>query len=109
MDAKIKIEIFVSEDDIKENFGVEQDYTLDDEQFQENCDCIDMSPYDKDIAVIRCGNLKLELSTTCDRWNVYLVVHDGESTVEVINVTLDSKEWESITDIIDYLVNAAEI
>lgn len=108
MDAKIKVEIFVSEDEIKENFGVERDYTLDDEKFQEKCDCTDMSPYDKDIAVLQRGNLRLELSTTCDRWNVYFVVHDGDATVEFSNATLESKKWGSIADIIDYLVDAVD-
>ena len=108
MDAKLKIEFFVSEDEIKENFSISRDYTLDDEQFQEKCDCHDMSPYDIDIAVLTKGDLRIELSTTCDRWNVYFVVHDGDATVEFANATLESKQWQSIADVIDYLVDAID-
>lgn len=108
MDEKVKIEIFVSEDDIKDNFGVERDYTLDDEQFQEKCDRTDMSPYDKDIAVLQRGSLRLELSTTCNRWNVYFVVHDGDVTVEFSNATLESKNWKSIADVVNFLVGAVD-
>ena len=108
MDAKVKIELFVTEDEIKENFGISRDYTLDDEPFQEKCDCKDMSPYDINIATLQCGNLKLELLTTCDRWNVYFVVHDGDATVEFANATLESKNWGSIADIVAFLVDAVD-
>lgn len=109
MDAKVKIELYVTEPMIKANFGVQRDYELGDDDFQEKCDCTDMSPYDIDIATLQFDDTRLELSTTCDRWNVYFVLHQGDATTEVKNVSLDSKEWQSVADVIDFLVDAAEL
>lgn len=105
----LNIEVFVTDDDVRENFGIKRNDSVDEDTYQENCDCLDMSPYDKDIAVLQYGELRLELSTTCDRWNVYFIVNNSDVTTGVTNVTYESEEWESIKDVIRFLVEAAEI
>lgn len=100
------IEVYVADGDVKEHFGIYRGNSADDNEYQERCDNTDMTPYDKDIAALTGKDWRLELSTTADRWNVYLVIRRAEMTYEVVNVTDEARRWDSVLDVVEYLINA---
>ena len=105
----MKLEVFVTDKDVAQNFDVQRDFKIDEDEFQQRCDCLGMSPYDKDIAVLTNEKRRLELSTTSDRWNVYLIIRGvGDDSTEAVNVTSESMYWQTVNDVAVFLMNTAD-
>lgn len=104
----MKIEIFATNEDVADKFGISRDDRLAEDEYQERCDDIEMAPDDNVIANIEKDGYECELSTTSGKWNVYAIFSKYGYCCEVINMTCESEEWETVTDIAMYLINAVE-
>lgn len=114
------INIYVTDDDIQNNFNVCRPDYIDEDDYQERCDETNMSNFDIDIANITKGNIRYSVFTSCDRWNVYLCkekwLGDKTPTIQDVNsfswevqdmtnITSDIDDWENIQDLTSYLLN----
>ena len=117
---KITIEIYVTEEDVQNNFSLCRPDCIDEDLAQEKSDDTNMDDSDIEIATIRKGNIRYFLITSCNHWNLYLGKekwnHSREplplddwinswETIDMTNITGDSDEWNSITDMIQYLMS----
>lgn len=96
-------------DVIENNCCIKRDYTLNDEDFEENCHCTDSGMEDIAIASLQYGNKRFSIETTCNKWNLYLweeTCKDGYwETIDCNNITGDQEEWKTIIDVNNYLFN----
>ena len=114
------INIYITDDDIQNNFNICRPDYIDEDDYQERCDETDMSNFDIDIANITKGNINYSVFTSCDRWNVYLCkekwLGDKTPTIQDINsfswevhdmtnITSDIDDWENIQDLTNYLLS----
>lgn len=102
--------IYVTDEDVENCFSICRPDCIDDDDYQERCDSLDMCELDIDIALIRKGNTQYSLFTSGNLWNVYCIKeqyneHDVWETMEVNNITSDIDIWENIQDLTSYLLD----
>lgn len=107
---EMNLTIYVTDEDVENNFGVCRPDCIDDDEYQERCDSLDMCELDIDIALIRKGNIQYILFTSGNIWNVYCIreqynEHDVWETMEVNNITSYIDDWENIQDLTNYLLS----
>lgn len=113
------INIYVTDDDIQNNFNVCRPDYIDEDDYQERCDETDMSIHDIDIAMIQKGIIRYFIFTSSNKWNVYLgkevwtgdpenILHEMSDAWEIIkmdNITSDIDDWENVQDLTNYLLS----
>lgn len=107
---EMNLTIYVTDEEIENCFEVIRTEDMDDDDYQERCDSIDMCELDIDIALIRKGNIQYVLFTSCNLWNVYCIKeqyneHGVWETMEVNNITSDIDDWENVQDLTNYLLD----
>lgn len=107
---EMNLSIYITDDDIQNNFNICRPDYIDEDDYQEKCDSIEMSDNDIDIAFIRKGTIQYTLFTSCDRWNVYMIKEECNEynvweTKNVENITHDIDNWENIQELTNYLLD----
>ena len=117
---KTYIKIFVTDDDVINNFALCRPDCIDEETAQEKSDDYEMTSNDIEIAIIQKSNIRYSLFTSCNRWNLYIAKDKWINkrnpepnckeikyweTFDIQNITGDSDEWDSLTDLVHYLLN----
>ena len=104
------INIYITDDDIQNNFNICRPDCIDEDDYQERCDSLDMCELDIDIALIRKENTQYTLFTSSNLWNVYLskeqLNKNGDwETIDMNNMTSDIDDWENVQDLTSYLLD----
>lgn len=107
---EMNLSIYVTDEDVQNNFSICRPDCIDDDDYQERCDSLDMCELDIDIALIRKGNIQYTLFTSGNLWNVYCIKeqyneHGVWETIEVDNITSYIDNWENVQDLTSYLLD----
>ena len=104
------INIYVTDEDVQNNFNICRPDDINEDYYQERCDEVEMSIRDIDIAIIQKGKIRYCIFTSSDLWNVYLSKeqlneNDDWETIDMNNLTSDIDNWENVQDLTSYLLN----
>lgn len=105
------INIFLSEDKLRKLKLVRtNDVLYDDDNIQELCDCAEMSESDVTLVDCICGGMVYEVSTTCNKHNLYLFENEMISDTEyeiagATNISSVLDEIRSYSELLEYIVS----
>ncbi len=106
------VNICITEDELKKlELTRTEDVLQDEDTFQDLCDCVEMSMNDVTLATCSRNNIMYEISTTCDRHNLYLFKSeyisdtDEFETVDAENISSELDEIKTYPDLCRFMVS----
>lgn len=104
------LDLLITEEDLRKLTLVrEDDIFYDEDTIQSVCDSVEMTDDDITLAICLCGDTMYEISTTCDRHNLYLFKNEMVSdtdyqTVDATNISCELDEIRTYHDLLRYIV-----